>query len=653
MSRRTGRGSTRRGRPSPLPGPGFEAPPLVRGDEASGLVVDFRGEDGRSRAFDVGSLPMPGWHLLLAEALALRIGHAGGYRTLKSAENAWGCVGRWANWLATLESPPATAADCRREHVDAFHDRTEAAVITRHADTGELRRLAGPTAIRTQLPAEVWDAFNRRVTKTTGTAVGGYSDGEWGRLVAAARADSARILRRIRAGEDLLRRYRADPAALTEEERVRGGVLAHMANTGEVVAHPDPGQGTRREMAAHLFLQWNDLPALLILMAVLAERNGESVKELPAKHRLLEDRVVEVVLVKRRTGENAWFETVAWEIGPPGRELHTPGGFYLALLGITARSRSFCGSPTMLCLWRDGRKAKVSGPAEHYAPFEKSLNTGGRFSIPAWAANRSRPLLADPVPAAKTTSGGGDSHVAPAPAEPLKITFNRIKTSADVRRTKRLGGHLPSAAKSNTAQVLFTHYLRPDATTRDWAEGVMQDALRDAEETALRAHEEAALRAHEMAKAARGGGPRVIPGPGDPADLERAGVQPAMAELLAAGGLDTAWTACDDHDHHPVTDLPCGDSFLDCFHCGNCLVTRSHLPHLLALLDALIARYQAMDQEHWWQRYGPAWAAAASPSCRSVPIRTPSPARSAPWTWQSSSRPSTPVSPVTSTPTTR
>lgn len=33
------------------------------------------------------------------------------------------------------------------------------------------------------------------------------------------------------------------------------------------------------------------------------------------------------------------------------------------------------------------------------------------------------------------------------------------------------------------------------------------------------------------------------------------------------------------------------------------------LPYLLALLDALIDRYQEMDQEHWWQRYGPAWAA--------------------------------------------
>ena len=307
MSRRTGRGSTRPGQPSALPGPGFEAPPLVRQDHGGGLVVDFRGEDGRKHTYDIGRLPMPGWHPLLAEAFALRTGHAGGARTLSAAKHAWGCLSRWANWMDTLESPPAAPAECRREHVDAFHDRPEAAAATRHSDSSELRRLAGPATVRAQLPAEVWDAINRRVANTLDAADGGYSDGEWDRLVAAARADSARIVRRIRAGEDLLRRYRQDPASLSEPERVRGNVLKHMADTGEVVPHPVPGQGNRREMAAHLFLRWSDLPPLMILMAVLAERNGESIKELPARHRVLEDRAVEVVLVKRRTGENAWF----------------------------------------------------------------------------------------------------------------------------------------------------------------------------------------------------------------------------------------------------------------------------------------------------------------------------------------------------------
>ena len=73
--------------------------------------------------------------------------------------------------------------------------------------------------------------------------------------------------------------------------------------------------------------------------------------------------------------------------------------------------------------------------------------------------------------------------------------------------------------------------------------------------------------------------------------------------------MDTAWSACVDSEHHPVSGRRCEVSFLDCFHCGNCLITTSHLPRLLGLLDALNQRKQQMGEEDWWRRYGPAWAA--------------------------------------------
>ena len=73
--------------------------------------------------------------------------------------------------------------------------------------------------------------------------------------------------------------------------------------------------------------------------------------------------------------------------------------------------------------------------------------------------------------------------------------------------------------------------------------------------------------------------------------------------------VNAAWTECVDHEHHPATAKPCRASFLDCFHCGNCLVTAKHLPRLLALLDALSARRQQLSESDWWHRYGPVWAA--------------------------------------------
>jgi hypothetical protein len=49
--------------------------------------------------------------------------------------------------------------------------------------------------------------------------------------------------------------------------------------------------------------------------------------------------------------------------------------------------------------------------------------------------------------------------------------------------------------------------------------------------------------------------------------------------------------------------------FLDCFHCGNCLITSGHLPAVLALLDALAERRSRLSEAEWWRRYGSAWAA--------------------------------------------
>jgi hypothetical protein len=69
----------------------------------------------------------------------------------------------------------------------------------------------------------------------------------------------------------------------------------------------------------------------------------------------------------------------------------------------------------------------------------------------------------------------------------LKISFNRIKTSMDVRRTKQLGGHLPSAARSNTMAVLFRNYLSGDPIITAWAAEVMAEALDDAEQAAVAA----------------------------------------------------------------------------------------------------------------------------------------------------------------------
>ncbi|MDN5916467.1 MAG: hypothetical protein L0I76_15430 [Pseudonocardia sp.] len=133
------------------------------------------------------------------------------------------------------------------------------------------------------------------------------------------------------------------------------------------------------------------------------------------------------------------------------------------------------------------------------------------------------------------------------------------------------------------------------------ARDVLDDALRDAEQAALDAHQ------HALAVAGRQ--LQIHPAGTTPQALTQSGIDPDTAAQAAAGALDTAWSACTDHAAHPATGRPCRESFLACFHCGNCLITRAHLPRLMALLDALASRREQMSQPDWWARYGPTWAA--------------------------------------------
>ena len=110
----------------------------------------------------------------------------------------------------------------------------------------------------------------------------------------------------------------------------------------------------------------------MLLLVALTGLNAESVKELPADHRVLEDHAVEFEFVKRRRGAGHWKQTVTWEIGPPGRELHHPGGLYLLLLDLMAPSRAISGSTTLWSIWRDGHRLELATADEHDSPFDRA-----------------------------------------------------------------------------------------------------------------------------------------------------------------------------------------------------------------------------------------------------------------------------------------
>jgi hypothetical protein len=366
--------------------------------------------------------------------------------------------------------------------------------------------------------------------------------------------------------------------------------LAALAATGVV---PDergrPGNGlpARRAHAERLFVVWPDIAPLLVLLVAITGRNIETIKELPAEHRVLDGRAVEVRLTKRRRGARNWTQTVTWEIGPPGRELQTPGGLYLLVHRLCARGRRFGATTGLWSVWRNGVRAGVTGTAEHCNPFTRDLVGGGY-------AQRARGWITQHGLTSDTPTTTGES-------APFVLDMGRLKTSIEARRARALGGHLPSAARSNTTGVLFRNYLRGDPSTQQWAREVIDEAVVDAET--------AALDAHRRMLAATGGALHIHPEPGLGSDARGPSGPPGDADRPPSPAVDAAWSGCADAEHHPLTGTTCQAAFLDCFHCGNCMITGDHLPRVLALLDALDQRRQQLPTEDWWARYGPVWAA--------------------------------------------
>ncbi len=330
---------TGRGRPTARPD-GFYQPDPPHGPVRGGdgvLRVAFAGEDGRARTYSFSRLPLPGIHEDLAAAFALRTGPAGTRRTLASANFTWFKLGGMLRFLAGLPRPPQDLAALRRSDLERLrrHRLLSEQPLTVSKEMAEifgLLRCAGQQRLRPEV-RELIGQRGHHLGEDTGSGLPGYSDREYGEILRAARRRAVQIRDRIRAGERLLRLAGTGPGQLRGEDAAVAGWLAGMARTGIVPGrlrgggwpHGNlPDRAGRVSAARQLFLTQEDLVALLVLAVALTGRNPETVKELPAEHRMLEDRAVAVSLTKRRRGKTLARQTVHWEIGSASRQLHTP-----------------------------------------------------------------------------------------------------------------------------------------------------------------------------------------------------------------------------------------------------------------------------------------------------------------------------------------
>lgn len=558
------RGSTGLGRPTILPPGGYSPTPQVVAS-----VINFVGEDGRSKGFDVSSLPLPDWHASLAASWGARVGPAGSIRTLASAKGDWGSIGRMMRLLSQALRPPQNPSELTAEHIATFL-RIRALSTGQASAKLELRSVAITFEIAPLadlVSAEVRDAM-RPHQAARKNPKSGYSDGELARIVAAARLDVAALRDRL-----------ASPQPDGDDDSNDSDHPQQITNFLFPGLTAPKLQVAKKIEAKKWFVTRQDMVPMLVLLVAMTGWNIEVIKELPAQHRVIEGLAVEVELTKRRFGDGRWHRTATWEIGPPGKELTTPGGVYLLLHRLMTAARAQMDNPGFFwAVWHnDGRK----GAGGCRNPFAEALDASLKHQ--SWVQERS--VRADADPSDPEAEG-----------PILRLDFNRLKSSVDVRRTRQMGGHLPSAARSNTIGVLFSNYLAGDASTIDWARDLVAETLVEVEQAAWSAHRRA-LATHgvtdlQIRRRTPDGG------------LEALDTNSPATETTIA-----AWTDCSDHDHHPLTGRKCSASFLDCFNCGNCVITDDHLPGLLSLLDALELRRTRMSDDAWWAQYGSSWAA--------------------------------------------
>ncbi|MEV6230840.1 response regulator [Saccharopolyspora shandongensis] len=190
----------------------------------------FVPEDGKGETKDYDFTTLPVTRALqegFARAFAARTGPAAGMRAASSAERAWSLLSSFAEYLSGLLRSPQSAADLSSVQVEGWlqqrSDRVGA--LKELGDlTRSLRKVPGISA---EFAAKMTESHRRPKPKPTTTI---YSRDEFRRILTAARFDVRRAAARIRAGRDLLGRWRSgelDPRCDVREWR-RGSLLDYV-----------------------------------------------------------------------------------------------------------------------------------------------------------------------------------------------------------------------------------------------------------------------------------------------------------------------------------------------------------------------------------------------------------------------------------------
>ncbi len=361
---------SRGGRRAAQPATGWKPPErLLDG----GLAVRFIAEkSGQEKIFDfVGLLVQPEVARWLARAFARRTGPRHAMKHTSSAEHMFAAVKAFAKvlslqWPAVTDVTGVTVAHMQafRDHCDG-QNRAEYLVQSLRSLLRDDPELS--PQVRTTLVLN-WVQSKRPEPEKSKEQE--YTDAEWQQIMTVLRRD-VRIARdRIRAGRDLLARYRAGELPAGSAEETTGGLLDFFDRTGDFPRYAAKTHchvndvhalGGAKELASQLCLTLHEMTAFALLLTALTGENFGTVAAWPAGHfrpdggREGGPRLALVEETKARRGAEREHMVVPLEDLPSGlaevlsvsaeedRLLRSPLRVYQLLLELTEASRRLGG----------------------------------------------------------------------------------------------------------------------------------------------------------------------------------------------------------------------------------------------------------------------------------------------------------------------
>ena len=573
-----------------MPPGGWKAPERLLSD-GDGMLVRFIEQSGaKSKVFDFGTLPVePDMQRWLARVFAGRTGSRAALTRLKTAEHLF-AVTRWfAALLAESTRPIPGPHDLTAAHITAFRVRY-ASLRSGHAYLETLRTLLRDAPdLPLDVKAAILSGQAPRPDQSAPEGTVAYRDDEMQIIMSALRRDVRCARDRIRAGQDLLARYRTGQSGLSADEEFAASLLDVLDRTGDLPREARSGQpkaSTRKAggiafLGAQLCLTIHEATAFALLLTALTSENFGTVAAWPAASYRPDGGlagaggggVALVEQVKPRRGPEREHMVAALEDLPPalqqvlasdgdGRLFRSPLRLYLLAAELTEVSRRHGG---------------------HTSLFSAFTAYPGRYSSSRWVA------------------GLDDHHVkrwAKARGFPNRLIAEGTgQPPVDVRRLRQTMIEQRRRPVSHSRLTMNDHYLMRSRNVREDSRRVVGAALRSEVDKARAAQWIPVFTADFLARAHR--------------DLAgaaaEAGLEPQQLKQLMAGDQDTLLASCTDHLAGPHTEpgSPCTASFLECLDCENARALPHQLPVQIAAVDRISAMRGNLEPALWRVRFEP------------------------------------------------